>query len=316
LKKWRLIILYNILIAPTTFAQYTVVPLNLLEKNNIDLLKNNYGQKLSITQLVKLGRNCNGVIAGTELYTKEVLEQLPNLKVISRLGVGLDNIDWDAAKKKGIKLYKTHTTPAPAVAELVLGLMLDLARKITHHNNTLKSGKWKKAMGSLLHGKTLGIIGLGTIGRKLVELVKGFDFNILAFDLNRDEQFAKDQRVQYCNLDTLLSHSDIISVHLNLTDETNQLLDSSKISKMKQGCLLINTSRGEIIDENALLIALKENKILGAGLDVYNKEPYNGPLAELESVVLTPHIGSYAKELRIQMEIEAVENLIRGLIEE
>ena len=163
MKKWRLIILYNILIAPTTFAQYTVVPLNLLEKNNIDLLKNNYGQKLSITQLVKLGRNCNGVIAGTELYTKEVLEQLPNLKVISRLGVGLDNIDWDAAKKKGIKLYKTHTTPAPAVAELVLGLMLDLARKITHHNNTLKSGKWKKAMGSLLHGKTLGIIGLGTI---------------------------------------------------------------------------------------------------------------------------------------------------------
>ena len=150
----------------------------------------------------------------------------------------------------------------------------------------------------------------------MVELVKGFDFNILAFDLNRDEQFAKDQRVQYCNLDTLLSHSDIISVHLNLTDETNQLLDSSKISKMKQGCLLINTSRGEIIDENALLIALKENKILGAGLDVYNKEPYNGPLAELESVVLTPHIGSYAKELRIQMEIEAVENLIRGLIEE
>ena len=193
--------------------------------------------------------------------------------------------------------------------------MLDLARKISYQNNTLKSGKWKKQMGNLLYGKTLGIIGLGVIGKTLVKLVKGFNFNILAFDLYQDEQFAKDNSVNYCDLDTLLTQSDIVSIHLNLTDETNQLMNEAKISKMKPGSILINASRGEMIEEEALYIALKEKKIMGAGLDVFNNEPYSGPLTKLDNVILTPHIGSYAKELRIQMEIEATENLIRGLNE-
>jgi len=170
-------------------------------------------------------------------------------------------------------------------------------------------------MGNLLHGKTLGIIGLGSIGKTLVKLVKGFNFNIMAFDLFQDEQFAKDHCVNYCDLDTLLSESDIISIHLNLTDETNQLMNAEQISKMKPESILINASRGEMINEEALYKALKEKKILGAGLDVFNDEPYSGALTELENVILTPHIGSYARELRIQMEIEAVENLIRGLNE-
>ena len=193
--------------------------------------------------------------------------------------------------------------------------MLDLGRKISYQNNALKSGIWNKEMGTLFYGKTLGIIGLGTIGKTLVKLVEGFNFNIMAFDLNKDEQFSKKYDVTYCDLDTLLSQSDVISVHINLTNETNQLLNSSKIIKMKSDCILINTSRGQIIDENALLKALQEKKILGAGLDVYNQEPYRGPLTELDNVILTPHIGSYAKELRIQMEIEAAKNLIRGLNE-
>ena len=194
--------------------------------------------------------------------------------------------------------------------------MLDLARKISYQNNILKSGTWKKEMGNLLKSKTLGVIGLGIIGKTLVELVKGFDFNILAFDLYQDEQFSKEYGVNYCDLDTLLSESDIISIHLNLTDETNQLMNATQISKMKPGSILINASRGEIIDEEALCKALKEKKILGAGLDVFSEEPYSGSLTELDNVILTPHIGSYAKELRIQMEIEAVENLMRGLNEE
>ena len=205
------------------------------------------------------------------------------------------------------------TTPALAVAELVLGLMLDLARKITHQNNTLKSGIWEKKMGNLLHGKTLGIVGLGVIGKTLIKLVKGFNFKILAYDLNHDDKFAKQHGVEYCSLDTLILKSDIISIHLNLTKDTNQLINNEKISKMKQGSILINASRGEIVNENALCDALKENRILGAGLDVFNVEPYSGPLTQFNNVILTPHIGSYAKELRIQMEIESVENLMRGL---
>ena len=306
----------NIFIATSTFGIHSKHPVTFFDEKGIQILDNPINQKLTKSELIKYAHSADGIIAGTELYTKEVLEKLAYLKVISRLGVGMDNIDQNAAKKKGIKLFKTQTTPAPAVAELVLGLMLDLARKISHQNNTLKSGTWKKEMGNLLHGKTLGIIGMGTIGKTLVKLVKGFNFNIMAFDLFQDEQFAKKYGVNYCDLDTLLSESDIISIHLNLTDETNQLMNATQIRKMKQGSILINASRGEMIEEEALYKALKEKRIIGAGLDVFNDEPYSGPLTGLDNVILTPHIGSYAKELRIQMEIDATENLIRGLNEE
>jgi len=305
----------SIFIATSTFAGYSNEPMKILEDGGKIIAINPLYRKMTSEELIKYACNSSGIIAGTELYTKEVLEQLPNLKVISRLGVGMDNIDIYVAKQKGIKIYKTQTTPAPAVAELVLGYMLDLARNISQQNNALKSGTWQKQMGFLLKGKKLGILGLGTIGKTLVELVKGFNFNILAFDLFQDEQFAKKYGVNYCDLDTLLSESDVVSIHLNLSDETNQLMNAEQISKMKPGSILINASRGEMIDEGALYRALKEKKILGAGLDVFNDEPYSGPLTELDNVILTPHIGSYAKELRIHMEIEAAENLIRGLNE-
>jgi len=306
----------KIFIATSTFAVHSNKPIKKLGDGGEAIVLNPLFRKVTSEELIKYANDSTGIIAGTELYTKEVLEQLPNLRIISRLGVGMDNIDLEFAKEKGIKVFKTKTTPAPAVAELVLGLMLDLARKISHQNNILKSGTWKKEMGNLLNGKTLGIIGLGVIGKTLVKLVKGFDFNVLAFDLYKDELFAKKYGVNYCDFDTLLSESDIMSIHLNLTDETNQLMNAEQISKMKPGSILINASRGEIIDETALYYALKNDKILGAGLDVFKNEPYDGPLSKLKNVVLTPHIGSYAKELRIQMEIEAVGNLIRGLNEE
>ena len=306
----------NILLATSTFAKYNKTPLKIISDMNYEYSFNETGNKLNQSNIINYLKDSVGVIAGTELYSNEILNKLPKLKVISRLGVGMDNVDINAAKEKGVKVFKTQTTPAPAVAELVIGLILDLSRKISHQNNILKSGIWKKEMGNLLHGKTLGIIGLGVIGKTLVKLVKGFNFNIMAFDLFQDEQFAKNHCVDYCDLDTLLSESDIISIHLNLTDETNQLMNAVQISKMKPDSILINASRGEIIDEESLYIALKEKRIMGAGLDVFNNEPYFGPLSKLDNVILTPHIGSYAKELRVQMEIEAVENLIRGLNEE
>ena len=306
----------RIFIATSSFSENSGKPLELLKKHNLTIKVNPLNRKLTPEELIYYGGDALGIIAGTESYSKSMIEQLKELKIISRLGKGMDNIDINVAKQKGIKVYKTKITPALAVAELVLGLMLDLARKISHQNNTLKSGTWKKEMGNLLHGKTLGIIGMGTIGKTLVKLVKGFNFNIMAFDLFQDEQFAKKYGVNYCDLDTLLSESDIISIHLNLTDETNQLMNATQIRKMKQGSILINASRGEMIEEEVLYKALKEKRIFGAGLDVFNDEPYSGPLTGLDNVILTPHIGSYAKELRIQMEIEATENLIRGLNEE
>ena len=306
----------KIFIATTSFSTQSEEPLALLKSNNFQVISNNKGRKLKSDELIRKLSGFDGVIAGTEEYTKIVLNELPQLKVISRLGVGLDNIDLETAKKLRITISRTKTTPATAVVELSLNLMLDIARKITNQNNDVKNGVWNKQMGSLLQGKTLGIIGLGTIGKSLVKLVKGFNFRILAFDLFHDEKFAKEHKVNYCDIDTLLTQSDIVSIHLNLTAETKGMMNKERLYKMKPESILINTSRGEIIDENALHAVLKSNQISGVGLDVFEKEPYSGPLTKLDNTILTPHIGSYAKELRIQMEIEAVENLIRGLNEE
>lgn len=305
----------KILIAPTTFSLYDEKPIDLLKKNGYTLIKNEYGQKLSKTQLIDLCQNCIGVLAGTEIYSKDVINQLPALRVISRLGIGMDNIDLEMAKKKGIIINKTMTTPASSVAELALGVMIDLARKISISNYSLKKNEWKKEMGLLLEGKTLGIMGLGTIGKKLVELVKGFNFEILAFDKNRDNNYAKEYKIKYCSIETLFNQSDIISIHLNLTDKTKYIINEKNIKLMKSNVILINTSRGEIIDENEIYKALLKNKIGALGMDVFSHEPYSGPLTKLDNVILTPHIGSYAKESRIQMEIEAVDNLIKALHE-
>jgi len=276
---------------------------------------NNLSKKLKENELLSLAQNADGIIAGTENYSYKVLMELSNLKVISRLGVGMDNIDLGAAKNKGIKIFKTQTSPAPAVAELTLGLMLSVARKISQTSQYLREGKWKKQMGCLLEGKTLGIIGLGVIGKSLVQLSSGFGFKILAFDKNKDEKFAEENNITYCDLETLIKNSDIISIHLNLSEETKYIINKEKIKLMKTSAILINTSRGELIDENAVYDAINSNNLAGAGIDVFEQEPYLGPLIELDNVVLTPHIGAYAKEIRVKMEIEAVENLIIGLNE-
>jgi D-3-phosphoglycerate dehydrogenase len=285
----------------------------LLEKNNLQIEMNTEGRKLAPEEVPLVLKKYDAVIAGTETYSKETLKQLPNLKIISRLGVGLDNIDMEQAKIQNIQIYKTQTTPAPAVAELTLGLILNALRKISFQNSQLKSGTWKKNMGELLSGKTLGIIGLGTIGKKLVDITKGFNLQYLAFDLQKDESFAKKYNVRYADLENLLQNSDIISIHLNLSAETYHFIDYSAFKKMKRNAVLINTSRGEIINEKSLLKALDEKLIQGAGLDVFENEPYDGLLLNYNNITLTPHIGAYAKEIRMQMELEAVQNLIKGL---
>lgn len=303
----------SIFIAPSTFSVNSKEPLEILENIGLELIVNKHKRKLETEELLNLAKNAKGIIAGTEMYSKFVLEKLKYLRVISRLGVGLDNIDLEFAEKKGIRIIGTTTNPAQAVAELALGLILDISRKITKHNMSLKAYSWNKEMGNLLQGKTLGIIGLGNIGKALVKLVRGFNFNIIVFDMHHDNSFAKENNINYCDLETLLSKSDIVSIHLNLTPQTRGMINKKRIKKMNSESILINTSRGEIIDELTLYTALKEKQISGAGLDVFFQEPYSGPLTKLKNVVLTPHIGAYAKEIRVQMEIEAAHNLIKEL---
>lgn len=220
----------------------------------------------------------------------------------------------DYASAKGIKVLITDTRPSQAVAELVLGLILNFYRKINISNNNLKNKIWKKFSGPLLNGKTVGIVGFGHIGKQLSLLLNGFNCKVLAFDVYKDESFASANAVIFKDINELLSESDIISLHLDLNTETRKFINEEKLEKMKNNCLLVNASRGEIIDEEALYLTLKNKKIMGACLDVFNKEPYNGPLLDLENVLLTPHIGSYANEIRIKMELEATNNLINELL--
>ena len=168
-------------------------------------------------------------------------------------------------------------------------------------------------MGSLLSGKTIGIIGVGKIGKTLIRLLSGFNTKILGFDKNKDNELIKKNILEYCDLKTVISNSDIVSIHLNLSESTNAMIGEKMLSKMKPQGILINTSRGEVVDEKALYEALKNKKFFGAGLDVFRHEPYIGPLSKLQNVILTPHIGSYAQEIRVQMEIESVRNLLEAL---
>ena len=301
----------KIFIATSSFNEDNLKKLKLYDNCIVEF--NPLARKLSQDEIIKYASNADAIIAGTENYSKEVLSRLECLKVISRLGVGMDNIDIEEAKKKELKIFRTKTTPGPAVAELALGLIIDVARNISFQNNFLKQGIWEKTRGNLLHKKTLGIIGLGEIGKNLVSLSKGFNFKILAFDNYHDNVFAQENKIKYCDLDTLLSSSDIVSIHLNLTEETKELLNEKNLRKLKQNSILINTSRGEIVNEDFLYNILMNNRILGAGLDVFNNEPYKGPLTKLKNTVLTPHIGAYAKEIRIKMETEAFTNIAKGL---
>ena len=226
--------------------------------------------------------------------------------------MGLDNIDINYAAERDIKIFKTNTTPAMAVAELSLAMILSLLRCVTIHDNDLRNMKWEKNMGSLLYSKTIGIIGLGTIGKTLVEITKGFNLKYFACDIFKDYDFADKHNVQYKKLEYLLSHSDVISIHLSYSKDLKNLIDKDRLNLMKSNSIIINTSRGGIINETDLKNALSSGTIAGAGLDVFSEEPYFGQLKNSKNVILTPHIGSYAKEIRVKMEMEAAENLILG----
>jgi D-3-phosphoglycerate dehydrogenase / 2-oxoglutarate reductase len=303
----------KIAITTSSFAKFDIKPLEVLKEKGWEITLNPFKRTLNEDEAISLLEDVDGVIAGVEPLNEAVLSKLTKLKVISRLGVGLDNVDLKFSSQNNISVLKTQTTPALAVAELAAGLFIDLFRKISLSNDSLKSGIWEKNMGNLIHGKTLGVIGLGTIGKTLVEILKGFNLNILAFDNNKDLGFSKNHNVQYVSLQDLMTKSDLISIHLNLSPKTKSLINEEMLSLMKKDAIIVNTSRGGIIDESYLNYALENRLIAGAGLDVFSQEPYNGSLTKYDNVVLTPHIGAYAKEIRIEMEKESVQNLINEL---
>ena len=293
----------KVFIATSSFSELTKSVKAIAKKKNFLFKKNPLKKKLTSDQLVKYAKDCNYIIAGTEIYNQKTLDKLTKLKYIFRLGSGVDNLDIDYLKKKKIKFKKSIVTPEIAVAELIVGYIFSIYRHIVDHNNDLKNKIWKKRMGSILNGKTLGIIGYGKVGKYLYKLLKDFGVKILVND-------KKKINIENTNINKLIKKSDIISLNTNLYSK-EKLLDKKKLKLCKKNCIIINTSRPEVIDYDYLYLMLKTKKILGAGLDVFMKEPYLGKLTNLDNVILTPHIGSYSKEIRSKMEKEALKNILR-----
>ena len=269
----------------------------------------------------KIGQFNIIIVRGRTKLTKELIEKADNCKIIARVGVGLDNIDQDAAKAKNIQVINAVEAAMTAVAELVLALMLSLARQIPRGDRAIRNGEWlkKELKGTELKGKYLGIIGCGNIGRRLGRLAKGLYMNIIGFDvIPIDEEFSKDVGLMKADLDTLLQSSDYISLHVPLLDSTRHMINEEKLSLMKNTAKIINTSRGGVIDEDALYEALKNGKLGGAALDVFENEPVtNSKLATLDNVILTPHIGAQTKEaqsLAANVIAEKIIQILRGVI--
>ena len=290
-----------------------------LEENG---LKVSYEPEISADQILDKIADCNIVIVRSRTtITKEMIDKAANCKIIARVGVGLDNVDQEAAKAKNIRVINAVEGAMNAVAELVLGLMLSLARQTTRGDRGIRNEQWlkKELKGTELKGKYLGIIGLGNIGKRLGRLARALNMNIIGYDvIPIDEEFSKEVGLMKADLNTLLQSSDYISIHVPLLDSTYHMLDAQKMSTMKNTAKIINTSRGGVVDEDALYDALKNGTLGGAALDVFEKEPAIGTkLAELDNVILTPHIGAQTKEaqsLAANVIAEKIIQILRGVI--
>lgn len=281
-----------------------------LEKRGVEIIVNPYGRRLTSEEAIDLLQGVTGVIAGVEPLTSKVLAACPNLRVISRCGVGLDNVDTDAAARQGILVKTTPEAPAGAVAELTIALVLVLLRRIVEADRIIRAGEWKPLMGRMVSECTVGIIGYGRVGRRVAELLTAFGANVLVSD-----PAVRTTDYMQVSLSDLLDASDVVTLHLSLSDKTRNLIGRSEISMMKRGALLINASRGGLVDEDALYDALVSGDLGGVALDVYASEPYSGSLTALPQVVLTAHMGSYALSARRKMETESAENLVASLHE-
>lgn len=303
----------KILVALSTFGEFNDKPLRLLDESGFEYVLNPYGRRLKPEEIVELGRDCAGILAGLEEYEDGVLEHLPGLRCISRCGVGIDNISLTKAQQLGIVIKITPDAPVTAVAEMTIAFVLDLLRKISFHNALMKKKVWDREIGYLLSGKNVGVLGLGRIGRRVAELIIPFGASVYGADLFPDEGWARRRGVKILTTKELLRVSDILTIHVSVLEGKELLLDKDAILSMKRGSYLVNLSRGRVIDEGALYGALKSGHLAGAALDVFSTEPYDGPLCELENVILTPHIATFTRESRTRMEVETVENLLEVL---
>jgi len=304
----------KVLITTVPFADKNSQPLEQLRAAGIEYLINPVGRKLKEDELAEMISDFDVLIAGTEPITEKVMNRAPRLKLISRVGIGLDSVDLLAAERRGIKVSYTPDAPAPAVAELTIGLMLSLLRSVHVANAQMHRGEWHRYFGRRMSEVTIGIIGAGRIGGRVLRHLAAFGSpRVLVNDLAPDHGVAPGPGLEWVDKEVIYREADMISLHVPLTVNTKNMIRSEQIATMKSDALLINTSRGGIINESDLAGALRTGVIGGAAIDVFDHEPYNGELATLDRCLLTSHMGSMSVDCRTRMEIEATEEAVRFL---
>ncbi len=290
-----------------------------LEKNG---LKVTYEPEITPEQIAeKIGDFQVIVVRSRTKMTRELIAKADKCKIIARVGIGLDNIDQEAAKEKNIRVINAVEGAITAVAELVIGLMISMAREIPRADREIRNGNWikKELMGSELKGKYLGIVGLGNIGKRLGRLARALNMNIIGYDvIPIDDEFSKEVGLMKADLDTLLSSADYVSFHVPLLDSTRHMINAEKLKMMKNTARIINTSRGGVIDEEALYNSLKDGSLAGAALDVFEVEPATeNKLITLPNFIATPHIGAQTKEAQLlaaNIIAEKIIQILRGVL--
>jgi D-3-phosphoglycerate dehydrogenase len=310
-RMWRIIMSKKILVTPRSFGKTSNVPFEMLQKYNYEIIRNESGKQYTETELLDIIEDIDGMIVGLDTISAAVLNKAKKLKVITKYGVGLDNIDLEAAKRLGIKVTFTPGANNESVADLAFSLMLSLSRDVIKLDKIVRNNRWEKVIGTEVYGKTIGIIGTGAIGKGVAKRAKGFDMEVLAYDIYPDHNFAEKNEIKYVDKKTLLEKSDFISLHVPLTNEMHHFIGEQELNSMKSNAYIINTARGGIIDEEALYNALKDRKIAGAALDAFETEPPTGnKLLELDNILLSPHCGASTIDATNRMGVMAAEGLI------
>jgi D-3-phosphoglycerate dehydrogenase / 2-oxoglutarate reductase len=302
------------LITTVPFADRNGLPLELLQAAGVDYLINPTGRKLKESELADMVSDFDLIIAGTEPISEIVMSRGSKLRLISRVGIGLDSVDLLAARKRGIAVSYTPDAPAPAVAELTVALMLSLLRSVHVANLQLHRGEWQRHFGRRISEVTLGVIGTGRIGGRVLRRISAFGTpRVLANDLHPDPKLIPELKLEWVDKETIYRQADVISLHVPLTGETKNMIRRAELLQMKSDALVINTSRGGIINEMDLADVMRSGHLAGAAIDVFEHEPYSGELAGVERCLLTAHMGSMSLDCRTRMEIEATEEAVRFL---
>ncbi|MCI1944986.1 phosphoglycerate dehydrogenase [Clostridium luticellarii] len=301
----------KILITPRSFGKHSKKPFELLEKQGYELIVNPYGRILTEQEMIEEIKGVDGVIVGVDPLNEKVLKNAKKLKVISKYGVGTDNIDLKYSERNNIAVTVTKGANSESVADYAFTLMLAAARKLVPIDRECRKLNWNKITSIGMSEKTLGLLGLGNIGKQVVKRARGFGMKVLAYDVYKDESFAFENNVEYMTVEEILKKSDFISLHLPLTDETKYIIGEKELNMMKENSVIVNTARGGLIDENALYNALRNKKIWGAGVDVFEKEPpENKKLLELDNIVLGSHCAASTVEAIDNMGTMAAKNII------